>query len=258
MLHDGKPVHIDWIVRCRSERGWGEMSAYVRVRVTPVVIGVKTDDGGMVLMNSPAFCGTDHVTTDFTPLLFWGERAGDFTYFEAYPFKKAYDAPAARIRHVSTVIRPAGWWDYVKWSRTAPKNVVPVKGNPFLADLRGPGVSCGALVTIPIPTSMQERVAAARPVDAGKYWRPGFDLLRNIEKAAGFRPVDGEDHNYGLPDGTVSVSDERSRLQTTPFFDAATARQEAHDALAGTTPVIYSIRARTMPTRCIHANPTRE
>lgn len=185
LMHGDEPVIIDWVVECRYYARSGEMRGYVRGTVVPYVFGVETRDHGMALMVAPAYCGQKGKRTDYLPFLMWGDKAGDFSFFEAYVSPKAFDNPGSQLKIVGVELRPSDQAEYDAWKKTARKNVVPAKPNPFLEDVRGASATCIGFARMLIPRSLQAAVDQSRPAEQPLYWIANRQLNGSVAGAVG-------------------------------------------------------------------------
>ena len=111
------------------------------------------------------------LVTDYPPLIYWGNKAGDFSFLTAYATEDAFTNPASKLKAVDVTLLPAMAGDRETWRKTGAKNVVPAKHNPFL---RNPGgttaekrVGCSGIERIPVLRSVQAVVDSAWPANHG-------------------------------------------------------------------------------------------
>ncbi len=218
LMHRDEPVTIDWAVECRYFARSGEMRGYVRGTVVPYVFGVATRDGGMALMVAPDYCGQQEKRTDYLPFLMWGDKAGDFSFFTAYVSAKAFDDAASQLKVVSVELRPSDQAEHDAWKRTAPKNVVPAKPNPFLEDIRGSRAVCLGFAEMPIPASIRAVVQQARPAEQPDYWIANRKL--NISISSAVKGWESDPFRTPLSEGFgLELADEKFHFDVFPEGD---------------------------------------
>lgn len=213
LAYKSEPLDFDIVVGCNAGvTTYKDSDRSVEVGISPMVYGLRMDDGRGVMVKPPLACNGEttengKVPEALLPLVVTYENADQPWLGLAYASDDAYDSPISELKFFGATISKATRDEWQDWRRTeAPKNFATYELLGINAKNRWdhphwrPGYRtlsphCEGFAWVRLPEPVREVIRSHWPASRPRYWYPD----ENAKRA--FRTAGDDDHGKVLFEG---------------------------------------------------------